>query len=111
AEALAAAGIESAHLFPLRDCAEGRRGLRAPWATRWTGLRSVTWDPAVGDGAASNIGSDCTDTGRIALNVGTSAALRVVTDGTPRAPRGLWRYRIDRRRALVSGAAAEGGEL
>jgi gluconokinase len=110
-EALAAAGIEPAQLFPLRDCAEGRRGLRAPWATRWPALRSVPWYPAVGDGAASNIGSDCTDAGHIALNVGTSAALRVVTDGTRRAPRGLWRYRIDRRRALVGGATSEGGNV
>lgn len=111
AEALAAAGIELERLFPLRDYDEGRRGLRAPWATRWPALRSVPWFPAVGDGAASNVGSDCTDTGRVALNVGTSAALRVVTDGTRRAPNGLWRYRIDRRRALVGGATSEGGNV
>lgn len=111
AEALAAAGVELERLFPLRDYDEGRRGLRAPWATRWPALRSVPWFPAVGDGAASNVGSDCTDTGRVALNVGTSAALRVVTDGTRRAPNGLWRYRIDRRRALVGGATSEGGNV
>jgi gluconokinase len=110
-EALAAAGVEPDRLFAVRDHAEGRRGLRAPWATRWPALRSVPWYPAVGDGAASNIGSDCTDAGRIALNVGTSAALRVVTDGTRRAPHGLWRYRVDRRRALVGGATSEGGNV
>ena len=111
AEALAAAGIEPGHLFPLRDRAEGRRGLRAPWATRWPALRSVPWFPAVGDGAASNVGSDCLAADRIALNVGTSAALRVVTDGTRRAPKGLWRYRVDRRRGLVGGATSEGGNV
>ncbi|HEY2996266.1 MAG TPA: gluconokinase [Methylomirabilota bacterium] len=110
-EALAAAGIEPDQLFVLRDRTEGRRGLRAPWATRWPALRSVPWYPAVGDGAAGNIGSDCTDPGRIALNVGTSAALRVVTDTARRPPRGLWRYRIDRRRALVGGATSEGGNV
>jgi gluconokinase len=110
-EALAAAGIEPDHLFPVRDCFEGRRGLRAPWATRWPALRSVPWYPAVGDGAASNVGSDCTSADRIALNVGTSAALRVVTDGTRRAPKGLWRYRVDRRRGLVGGATSEGGNV
>ena len=71
----------------------------------------MPWYPAVGDGAAGNIGSDCTDPGRIALNVGTSAALRVVTDTARRPPRGLWRYRIDRRRALVGGATSEGGNV
>jgi gluconokinase len=108
-EALAAAGIESDRLFPLRDRTEGRRGLRTPWAVRWPTLRSVPWFPAIGDGAAGTIGSDCTDPGRVALNVGTSAALRVVSDRRP--PRGLWRYRIDRRRALVGGATSEGGNV
>jgi gluconokinase len=110
-EALAAAGIEPDHLFPVRDRTEGRRGLRAPWATRWPALRSVPWFPAVGDGAASNVGSDCTGADRIALNVGTSAALRVVTSEASRAPHGLWRYRLDRRRALVGGATSEGGNV
>src|SRR5207245_215583 len=51
AEALAAAGIEPAQLFPLAAHGEGRRGLRSPWAGRWPALRSVPWFPAVGDGA------------------------------------------------------------
>jgi gluconokinase len=109
AEALAAAGIDPAHLFPLRDRTEGRRGLRAPWSARWPSLRAVPWFPAVGDGAASNVGSGCLDARRIALNIGTSAALRIVTDARP--PRGLWRYRVDRRRALVGGATSEGGNV
>lgn len=111
AEALAAAGIEAEHLFPIARRAEGRRGLRAPWAVRWPALRSVPWFPAVGDGAAGNVGSDCVDAGRIALNVGTSAALRVVTDAGVRPPRGLWRYRLDDRRSLVGGATSEGGNV
>ena len=110
-EALAAAGIEAAHLFPLANFTDGRRGLRAPWAGRWPTLRSTPWFPAIGDGAASNIGSDCIDPGRVALNVGTSAALRVVTDAGVAPPRGLWRYRVDRRRALLGGATSEGGNV
>src|SRR5439155_221396 len=97
-EALAAGEIDDGRLFPLRDWAEARRGPRAPWAMRWPALRGADWFPAVGDGAASNIGSDCTDPSRIALNVGTSAALRVVTTAPLEPPRGLWRYRLDRRR-------------
>jgi len=111
AEALAAAGIEPAQLFPLAAHGEGRRGLRSPWAGRWPALRSVPWFPAVGDGAAGNVGSDCVDPSRIALNVGTSAALRVATDASAPPPRGLWRYRIDRRRSLVGGATSEGGNV
>jgi len=111
AEAVAAAGIEAEHLFPIARRLEGRRGLRAPWAMRWPGLRGVPWLPAVGDGAAGNVGSDCIDAGRIALNVGTSAALRVVTDAAAAPPRGLWRYRLDARRSVIGGATSEGGNV
>jgi len=110
-EALAAAEVDEHRLFPLSDRAEPRRDLRAPWASRWPALRTATWFPAVGDGAASNIGSDCTDPTRIALNVGTSAALRVVTREPPTLPPGLWRYRVDRNHAIVGGATSEGGNI
>jgi gluconokinase len=111
AEAMAAAGIEVEHLFPIARRTEGRRGLRAPWGVRWPALRSVPWFPAVGDGVASNVGSDCIDTHRIALNLGTSAALRVVTEAAAAPPRGLWRYRLDTRRSLIGGATSEGGNV
>jgi gluconokinase len=74
-------------------------------------LRGVPWYPAVGDGAASNVGSDCVDPSRIALNVGTSAAIPTGDRETGPAPIGLWRYRVDRRRALVGGATSEGGNV
>jgi gluconokinase len=108
-EALAIADVDEERLFPLVDRTEGRQGLRPEWAGRWPTLRAVPWFPAVGDGAASNVGSDCTDPTRVALNIGTSAALRVFADTTTPPPRGLWRYRLDRRVALVGGALSEGG--
>ncbi len=61
------------------------------------------------------MGSDCWGPRRVALNVGTSAALRVVLPEPlgPHAatPWGLWRYRVDARRALVGGATSEGGNV
>jgi gluconokinase len=110
-EAMAAAEVDEQRLFPLCDRTEPRHGLRAPWASRWPALRTASWFPAVGDGAASNVGSDCVDPTRIALNVGTSAALRVVTRDQPPPPRGLWRYRVDRKHAIVGGATSEGGNI
>ena len=111
AEALAVAGVTEAQLFPIVDRQEGRRGLRGGWARRWPRLRAVPWFPAVGDGVASNIGSDCTDRSRIALNVGTSAALRIVAaDPGPRV-QGLWRYRVDRTLSIIGGATSEGGNV
>src|SRR5262245_1232441 len=111
AEALAAAEIDQSRLFALTDRTQGRHGLRAPWARRWPALRSTAWFPAVGDGAASNIGSACVSHGRVALNVGTSAAMRIVTSTPVRAPRGLWRYRVDRKTFIVGGATSEGGNV
>ncbi|MBI1845989.1 MAG: gluconokinase [Candidatus Rokubacteria bacterium] len=110
-EALAAAGVEADRLWPLCDRAEARRGLRAPWSRRWPALRRVPWLPAVADGAASNVGSDCVGPQRIALNVGTSAALRIVTTSPPAPPPGLWRYRLDRQRSMLGGATSEGGNV
>lgn len=110
-EALAASELEPSRLFPLCDRREGRRGLRPEWSRRWPGLRSAVWFPAVGDGAASNIGSGCVDPGRLALNVGTSAALRVITTAPAPAPAGLWRYRLDRRLMVMGGALSEGGNV
>ena len=111
AEALAAAGVETRHLFRVVDRAEGRRGLRREWAARWPALHAVPWFPAVGDGAAGNVGSDCLGPDRIALNVGTSAALRVATGGAQPPPPGLWRYGVDRERLLLGGATSEGGNV
>jgi gluconokinase len=110
-ETLAAAEIEPRQLFPLRDKGDGRRGLRPRWARRWPALVRATWFPALGDGATGTIGSDCADPTRMALNLGTSAAMRFVAPEPLAPPRGLWSYRVDRRRALVGGATSEGGNV
>jgi gluconokinase len=69
--------------------------------------------PAIGDGAANNIGEGCASRSRVALMVGTSAAMRVVYEG--RAPEeidpALWLYRVSRRRVCVGGALSDGGGL
>ena len=113
AGALEAAGIAATALPPIDDAPLS--GLHGRWAARWPALARVPWLPARGDGACSNVGSDCWGPDRVALNVGTSAALRVVlptaaASSTP-TPWGLWRYRLDAGRALVGGATSEGGNV
>jgi gluconokinase len=110
-EMLAAADLDEDKLFPLCERTVARRALRPRWATRWPALRGVPWFPAVGDGAASNVGCGALDRSRIALNVGTSSALRIVDAAPGPPPRGLWRYRLDQRRALIGGALSEGGNV
>ncbi|MES2570786.1 MAG: gluconokinase [Verrucomicrobiota bacterium] len=75
-------------------------------------LNGVPWFPGIGDGAASNLGSGATRPGLAAINVGTSAAFRVMREGKEaRAPFGLFCYRVDARRYLVGGAVSNAGNL
>jgi gluconokinase len=106
---LAESAIDAARLPPVDDAPAP--GLTPEWAARWPALARVPWFPGWGDGACSNLGSDAAGPDRIALNVGTSAALRLVLSDVPTVPKGLWRYRIDAERALVGGATSEGGNV
>ena len=75
-------------------------------------LKSVPWFPAIGDGAASNLGSGATREGLAAINVGTSAALRVMkSGGKVQSPFGLFCYRVDEKRFLMGGAVSNAGNL
>lgn len=97
-----------------RIAAEGETlRLNKKYAKRWPRLKNAKWFPTIADGAADNIGSGCTTKQQAALMVGTSAALRVVYEGEPpkRIPKGLWCYRVDRRRVIVGGALSDGGNL
>ncbi|RME49953.1 MAG: carbohydrate kinase [Caldilineae bacterium] len=112
ADWLARLPLDERHLSPLVDADEPFSGLREPWATRWPALRRVPWFPAVGDGAAANIGSGCAGPAQVALTIGTSGAMRVTLTGKPPSPPpGLWLYRLDRRRTLLGGATTEGGNV
>jgi gluconokinase len=106
---LEASGVTARQRAPIDDAPAC--GLRPEWRRRWPALDKTLWLPAAGDGACSNLGSGCTGPDRIALNVGTSAALRLVTPTAPRVPGGLWHYRVDARRHLVGGATSEGGNV
>lgn len=108
---LEALGVRTEQLGPLVDVADFLGGLREPYATRWPALRNVPWFPAIGDGAAANIGSGCADPSRLALTVGTTGALRLVLPEVSHVPKGLWCYCVDQRRMLLGGATSEGGNV
>jgi len=100
------------HFPELADYNNAKRGLRDEYAKRWPALRDVPFCLAVGDGAAANVGSGCVDESHIALTVGTTAALRVVSTTTlPPVPPGLWSYRADAAHHLIGGATTEGGNI
>ncbi|MGQ9524701.1 MAG: gluconokinase [Armatimonadota bacterium] len=105
-------GIKRTQLSPLGDVDATIRGVREEFAGALRKLDGAQWLPAVGDGACSNVGIGCVRPNRIALMVGTSGAMRVGVDPShPPPPYGLWRYAIDRKRALVGGALSNGGNL
>jgi len=87
--------------------------LSEDYALRWPLLEGAAWLPAIGDGAANNIGAGCVDSGRAALMIGTSGAMRVLFAGTPPAtlPSELFCYRADRDRIVIGGALSDGGGL
>ena len=114
AEMLEVSGIGVDRLSPLVDL--GPPGcLRADFANRWPALADAHWFPALGDGACANVGSGATGPSRIALTVGTSAAVRMILPRPPdqdwTVPEGLWAYRLDRERAVLGGALSNGGNL
>jgi gluconokinase len=75
-------------------------------------LREALWFPAIGDGAAGNLGSGATTPGLAAINFGTSAAVRMVgRNGEGKTPFGLFRYRVDEQRVLLGGAVSNAGNL
>lgn len=74
--------------------------------------REEPWLPAIGDGAAANLGAGCVTRDRAALTVGTSGALRVLhatDDPVPR--RGLFLLRLDAERVVEGGSLSDGGNL
>ena len=104
--------ITADQLSPLVDVGDVLTGLRPEYARRWPALRDAVWLPGVGDGATSNIGSGCSTRQRVAVMIGTSGALRVVSDGeAPSAPDGLWLYRANKERFVLGGALSNGGNL
>ena len=77
----------------------------------WKDLAGIPWYPAVGDGACSNIGSGAFDSSKVAINFGTSGAIRIVVDQYLEPPYGLWLYRIDNDRLLFGGALSNAGNI
>jgi len=103
------AGVRATQLNALGD---EPLALKPAYARRWPRLAGAGWFPGIGDGAASNLGAGALGQGTAAINVGTSAAIRVVREhGRPLAPFGLFCYRIDRRRYLIGGAITNAGSL
>jgi gluconokinase len=112
AQGLALAGVDERALPAVAG--PGWTGRLGPeGARRWPALAAATWHPATGDGAASNVGAGCVAPDRVAINLGTSAAIRVVEPADRAGPlhRELWRYLVDDRRVVTGAAFSGAGNL
>ncbi|GAA3521507.1 FGGY family carbohydrate kinase [Actinocatenispora rupis] len=110
AEALDLAGVTEAEVPPLAP--DGWHGtLTGEYRKRWPELAAARIAPPLGDGAASALGSGCHGPNRLSVTVGTSAAVRLVTAEAPTPAPHVWRYRVDRRRAVLGVAYSGGGVL
>ena len=112
-EWLKSLGIAAHQLPPISQPGEAMTGLRKEWSARWPALRDAPWLPPLGDGAAANVGSGCVDANRIAVTIGSTAAMRVVgrAADSPHISPALWAYRVDHGRELIGGATTEGGNV
>jgi gluconokinase len=109
-EALELAGVgETAVPGLLAPDWSGR--LKSKLARRWPVLAGAAWHAPVGDGAASNVGAGCVTPDRVAINLGTSAAVRAIHEEPAPLTRALWRYRVDERRLLTGAAFSGAGNL
>lgn len=130
-------GVRREQLSTIVSARESLSNLESEFLNRWGGLAGARFFPAIGDGAAANIGSGCTDASRVAVTVGTSGALRAVVPTRPPArietqgdlgegraethnqdpmpsfsiPAGLWLYSADERRGLLGGSLNNGGNV
>ena len=111
-EILTVLPIERSQLSPVEEMDQPLTDLQPDYKARWPEFGGIPWYPALGDGACNNIGSGCHSPERFALMVGTSGALRAVSEA-PRIniPKGLWCYRVDRRRYVLGGALSNGGSV
>src|SRR5436190_9513396 len=76
AELLSFLDLDRSQLPPLVDNDTALRGLRASYAKRWPALRDVPWFPCIADGVAGNLGCGCVTEKDVAVQVGTSGAMR-----------------------------------
>jgi gluconokinase len=112
AEALAALPIRREQLPDPASCDEPETELLPQFARDWPAFAKAKWYPALGDGACNNLGSGCIGSDRASLMVGTTGAMRIVVEAPSIViPKGLWCYRVDRKRFVVGGALSNGGEV
>ena len=104
--------LESSYLPELKSYDFSLQGLSETFNKRWKNLNDSVFFLPVGDGVSSNLGVGSNTEGKIALSIGTTGALRVLTKKTNlKIPQGLWAYKLSTENSLIGGAFSEGGNV
>ncbi|WP_217597856.1 gluconokinase [Cohnella sp. GbtcB17] len=111
-EALAAAGVTADRLSQLVPTTHALAGLQGDYA-RQTGLAADTpFIVGASDGVLSNLGVGAIEPGVVAATIGTSGAIRTVTDRPAVDPKGrTFCYALTERHWVIGGAVNNGGVL
>lgn len=105
-------GLTSDQFPVLADYDTVIMGLASPYRERWPILADVPFFLPIGDGVAANVGAGSLNNQTIALSLGTTAAVRIIsTEKMPTVPEGLWSYQVHRSAHLIGGATSEGGNI
>jgi gluconokinase len=112
-ELLAKLNIDRGQLPHVASSRDTVKGLSDDYCLRWPILDRAAWFPAIGDGAANNVGLGCAARDRVALMLGTSGAMRMLSSraAPTTLPPELFCYRADRDRVVIGGALSDGGSL
>ncbi len=109
-EALDLAGVTTKQLPPVVDAYERFSGLKEEYVKQTGCPGDTTFIQGAFDGALSNLGVGAIDEGVVAVTIGTSGAVRVVTDHPVTDPKGrIFCYALDRGHFVVGGPVNNGG--
>lgn len=109
-EALETAGITRDHLSTLVPTTHVMHGLHATYAIEMGLIESTPFVLGASDGVLSNLGVNAIEPGVVAVTIGTSGAIRTVTDKPVTDPKGrFFCYALTEDKWVVGGPVNNGG--
>ncbi|WP_426451332.1 gluconokinase [Paenibacillus sp. S-38] len=112
AEALAVAGVTPERLSEPVPTTYALTGLPAEWASEMGVPAGLPFVVGASDGVLSNLGVDAIAPGTVAVTIGTSGAIRSVTDRPVTDPKGrIFCYALTEKHWVIGGPVNNGGMI
>ncbi|WP_188892524.1 gluconokinase [Paenibacillus radicis (ex Gao et al. 2016)] len=111
-EALQVAGVTADKLSVPVPTTHQLRGLDTKWAADMNLPASIPFVVGASDGVLSNLGVNAIDPGTVAVTIGTSGAIRTVTDRPVTDPKGrIFCYALTENMWVIGGPVNNGGMI